>query len=498
MMARMATARRNGRGPTPKRSRSRTNGETVVAKSDVEVLVELREMLAAAGAPDELLRVIEGPGTPEEVMRRIAESGLLPSPEDSLAGLIEFWQPLQDSTDPLEAELAGSQFLGMVRDGGASEADLPLLLQELVAQAEGYGGPAALAMLRALAVVAPTPVRESAAAAADRLVETGLTDPVWGADIGQPKPGRCFGYSDVFGTQETVAITFRYRRKQHALCVLVDHQLGGGVKDCWATDQVDQVLAGYRAQADPELEFHEYEPAEAAAILAAALGKQPCPEQADQVEDVRDNLALLRQRVALLAGAGGSGSRPGTTTVHRLKVGLHGARPPIWRRLEVPSSYTLDKLHQTIQRAFGWQDYHLWVFETPGGEYGTPDPELEHRDAVSSRLRQVAPQPGDRIRYTYDFGDGWRHDIAVEEVFAAEPGVAYPRCVAGRRAGPPEDCGGIWGYHELLEILADPDHPEHRQRLEWLGLSTADDLDPAAFDQAEVNRSLPAKVLVKG
>jgi hypothetical protein len=494
-MSRMAKARRNNHRPG-----SKHNGVAIGAESDVEVLAELRQMLAAAGAPAELLQVLDGPGTPEELLQRVVESGLLPSPEDSVSGLIEFWQPLQDTTDPLDAELAGSQFLGLVREGGASEGDLPVLLQELVAQAEGYGGPAALAMLRALAVMAPQPARVDAAAAADRLVAAGLTDPAWVREIGAPKPGRCFGYTDFLGAQETIVISFRYRRKRHALCVLIDHQLGGGVKDCWPTDQVEQVRAEYKALADPELmELQEYEPAEAYAILTAALGKDPCPEQDDQVEDVRAYLALLRHRVALLAGGGAvPAQRSGTgTTVHRLKIGLRGAKPPIWRRLEVPSSYKLDKLHRTIQLAFGWQDYHLWAFETANGDYGRADPELGHRSAASIRLAQVAPHRGDRIRYTYDFGDGWEHEILVEEVAAAEPGVAYPRCVAGRRACPPEDCGGISGYHELLEILADPSHPEHDERLEWLGLSSAGELDPAAFDEAAVNLALPARVLVK-
>jgi Plasmid pRiA4b ORF-3-like protein len=115
------------------------------------------------------------------------------------------------------------------------------------------------------------------------------------------------------------------------------------------------------------------------------------------------------------------------------------------------------------------------------------------------KLRQTAPRAGDRLRYTYDFGDDWEHDILVEAVTAAEPGAAYPRCITGRRACPPEDCGGIWGYEELLEILGDPGHDEHDERLEWLGLDSADEFDPAAFDLAEVNNDLAglATVLVK-
>ena len=178
------------------------------------------------------------------------------------------------------------------------------------------------------------------------------------------------------------------------------------------------------------------------------------------------------------------------SSVHTIKVALRGARPPIWRRLEVPSSSTLEQLHHIIQNAFGWYNCHLWVFETPLGEYGMTDPELGHRSAASKRLRDVAPRTSCQLRYTYDFGDDWQHDILVEDVKNAEPGTAYPRCITGRRACPPEDCGGIWGYEELVAILSDPEHGEHEERLEWLGLESADEFDPADFDAAEVNTAL--------
>jgi hypothetical protein len=474
--------------------------------SAAEALAELRELLTSAGAPAELLEILDGPGTPEDILQELTDSGLLPSPEDSLGGLVSYFEPLlEDGTDPLQAELAGSQFLGMMRQGGAAAEDLPELLRMLAAQAEEHGGPVALAMLRVLAAVAPPEARMELTAAAERLAATGLTDPPWVRDLGAPIPGRCFGYRDLLGAQETIAITFRYRRERHAFCVLIDHDLGGGVKDCWPTDQVDEVRTEYEALADPDLmEFRDYQPAEAHAILAAALDQPPCPEQPDQVEDVRDYLDLLRHRVTQLADPAAPAPAPReprdgdrVATVHRLKIGLRGAKPPIWRRLEVPSRFTLDDLHGTIQQAFDWEGYHLWVFQTSTGEYGTPDPELGHRSAAAVRLDQVAPGDGDRIRYTYDFGDNWEHEIVVEDILAAEPGVAYPRCLTGRRATPPEDCGGIWGYQYLLEILDDPQHPEHAERLEWLGLASADELDPAAFDHAELNRALPAKVLVR-
>jgi hypothetical protein len=128
-----------------------------------------------------------------------------------------------------------------------------------------------------------------------------------------------------------------------------------------------------------------------------------------------------------------------------------------------------------------------------------PDRELGHRSAAATTLDGVAPRAGDRLGYTYDFGDDWDHDITVEDVRLAEPGLAYPRCVTGRRACPPEDCGGIWGYEELLEILADPHHDEHTDRVQWLGLDSAGEFDPALFSLAQTNEQLArlATVLVK-
>ncbi|MDQ3764892.1 MAG: plasmid pRiA4b ORF-3 family protein [Actinomycetota bacterium] len=180
-----------------------------------------------------------------------------------------------------------------------------------------------------------------------------------------------------------------------------------------------------------------------------------------------------------------------------MKITLRGSTPPIWRRLEVYSSTNLQQLHRTIQQVFGWEGYHMWVFQTPTGEYGVADRELGHRSAASAKLQDVAPGAGDRIRYTYDFGDDWEHDLLIEDVFAAEPGVAYPRCLTGRRACPPEDCGGIWVYQELLEILTDPGHPEHSNRLEWLGLSSTHEFDPTTFDLAEINQNLSKLATVR-
>ena len=180
----------------------------------------------------------------------------------------------------------------------------------------------------------------------------------------------------------------------------------------------------------------------------------------------------------------------GPAPIYRIKVGLRNARPPIWRRLEVPADINLGILHEIIQSAFGWGGHHLHVFETPYGEFGTADAGLDHLPEESVTLEQVAPRAQSKIRYTYDFGDDWEHEILLEKILDPDPAVSYPRCTGGRRAAPPDDCGGIWGYAELLDVLAKPDHPEHQAILDWLGLENAVEFDPAEFDADEVTEAL--------
>ncbi|WP_432977736.1 plasmid pRiA4b ORF-3 family protein [Dactylosporangium sp. CA-233914] len=182
----------------------------------------------------------------------------------------------------------------------------------------------------------------------------------------------------------------------------------------------------------------------------------------------------------------------GPAPVYQLKVSLRGAKPPIWRRLLVPADTSLAGLHATILAAFGWHGGHMHVFETAYGDFGRADRELGHRAEGPVTLEQVAPQLKDKIRYTYDFGDDWVHDIVVEKVLDRDPSTAYPRCTGGKRAAPPDDCGGIWGYENLVEVLADPAHPEHEERLQWLGLADASQFTPDAFDVGAVNRLLSA------
>ena len=177
--------------------------------------------------------------------------------------------------------------------------------------------------------------------------------------------------------------------------------------------------------------------------------------------------------------------------VYQLKITLRGVtKPPVWRRVLVPADITLRNLHDVIQLAMGWEDDHLHMFSTGRQDYGTPGMGLECADDAWVRVSQILAGPGDRLRYTYDFGDDWEHDIVVEKTRPAAPGEAHLSCVAGKGACPPEDCGGAWGYADLKEVLADPAHEGHLDRLEWLGLDTGEDFDPSEFSAADVNTRL--------
>jgi hypothetical protein len=149
----------------------------------------------------------------------------------------------------------------------------------------------------------------------------------------------------------------------------------------------------------------------------------------------------------------------------------------------------LRTLHSIFQLTMGWTDSHLYEFDVHGMHFGEPDPGVGYakfRPAQRTRLDQIAPQAPAEFVYAYDFGDDWRHHVVVERVLPAQADAQYPVCLNGERACPPEDCGGVWGYGELLKILKRPNHPEYAGWLEWLG----GQFDPEAFDVAHVNVGL--------
>jgi pRiA4b ORF-3-like protein len=173
-------------------------------------------------------------------------------------------------------------------------------------------------------------------------------------------------------------------------------------------------------------------------------------------------------------------------SVHQLKVTLRGPRPPIWRRIQVPSDITMEGLHVVLQIAMGWEFEHLHQFIVGPQYIGDASMLDEVQDETTTRLREIAPQKGSRFRYEYDFGDSWEHDILVEAVEPPDPDAIYPVCLTGKRACPPEDCGGVWGYADLIEVMADPNHEEYEERLDWLG----GPLDSEKFDLNKVNEQL--------
>jgi hypothetical protein len=177
----------------------------------------------------------------------------------------------------------------------------------------------------------------------------------------------------------------------------------------------------------------------------------------------------------------------------QVKISLLGvSAPPVWRRLLLPAQIQLDRLHGVIQAAMGWEDHHMHVFADGARRYGLADRELGHQDECKVTLGWLLKRAKDRIRYTYDFGDDWEHEILLEGVLTSAPGVRYPVCVAGKGACPPEDCGGVWGYRDLRGALADPAHERREDILEWLGLQSAAEFDPARFDPEDVNGALGA------
>ncbi len=175
-------------------------------------------------------------------------------------------------------------------------------------------------------------------------------------------------------------------------------------------------------------------------------------------------------------------------SIYQLKITLKDFRPPIWRRVQVKSNITLGKLHQIIQASMGWTNSHLHGFSIGGVEYGEPLPELELeiKNEQKVKLSKVVTGEKQKFFYTYDMGDSWEHEILVEKVLPHDPLVCYPVCITGKRACPPEDCGGVWGYADFLEAITQPDHPEHESMLEWVGGA----FDPDAFILSEVNQLL--------
>lgn len=214
------------------------------------------------------------------------------------------------------------------------------------------------------------------------------------------------------------------------------------------------------------------------------------PETGRHLRAVPTDPEELRSFLDTVAARAGRG--------YRLRIDLDHVVPEVWRRLLVPSTLTLGELHPVLQTVMGWQDTHLhqWLRSDRAGalaryamrasiDDGFADGDRCEDDVT---LDELLAEPGDRLVYEYDFGDGWEHTVvleAVEETAAPAEG----RCLGGERACPPEDCGGEPGYEHLLAVLAEAGHPEHAVLREWLGR----DFRPDVFDRDCVNGALAAR-----
>jgi hypothetical protein len=184
--------------------------------------------------------------------------------------------------------------------------------------------------------------------------------------------------------------------------------------------------------------------------------------------------------------------------VYQFKITLKGIKPPIWRRIQVPETYSFWGLHVAVQDVLGWLDYHLHHFEIINPRTGTieeigiPDEEgwggIKILPGWNRKISKYFSEHSKKAKYIYDYGDDWEHNIQLEKILPRDPDSKYPICIRGKRACPPEDCGGIWGYDELLEIIRNPNHERYEEMQEWVG----DHFDPEHFDINEVKFDDPA------
>jgi hypothetical protein len=277
-----------------------------------------------------------------------------------------------------------------------------------------------------------------------------------------------------------------------------------GIEQCTSADFQAHSERYLRRVRQSHLPLFVSDPTEAAVVVMSVASfvalQQGIPQNHDIVRQVTlDELAAGEKA----ATKGETPSRRKALTkqsqpnsrnhsVYQVKITLKQIRPPIWRRLLVPASLTLQQFHQVIQVAMDrWHGGHLHQFEIDDEYYSEPAPPGEDwgmpmMDTTHVKLLDVLGGENSKLLYTYDFGDNWQHEIVVEKILPLDPQMTYPICLKGKRACPPEDCGGPWGYAELLEILAHPKHPEYRERKAWL----IADFDPESFDLHRINAAL--------
>ena len=438
---------------------------------------------------------------------------------------------IEEPDDAFAAELLAST---MHMLGESDDEFDKVLLDDIIPSLEAGATVGAQAVLLALGTMTAEGVGPAASTAADRQLAAGVPRPGWVTELGQtPRLDACW---QLTAADDMAIVIGKFLRGELSQTfVLINDLVNEGAAEDLAlmdSQDVDEGIEKMRAAARADgidLIVESLDPAEYRRRVETALDIRadqelgyPAFEQIsldDEPEDEPDGPpfevleTLLRTRISTLpvseraavetrgrrsgAEIGVLPSAPdqGPVPGYQLKVTLKGSKPPIWRRLQVPSDLSLAELHHVIQIGFGWDDSHLHAFETRHGRFGQPGFLDGVGDERRVALSQVAAPKG-KISYTYDFGDDWEHDVLVEKTTDPVPAAA---CIGGRRAAPPQDCGGIWGYVFLLDVLADPDHPDHDDQLEWLGLDDPKDLDPDAFDPegitqrlAELRRPRPA------
>ncbi len=180
---------------------------------------------------------------------------------------------------------------------------------------------------------------------------------------------------------------------------------------------------------------------------------------------------------------------------YQIQIALRGSKPKIWRRILVPSDLLLSDFHKIIQTTMGWTNSHLHQFiknQTFYTRRMADDDfweEMDNVDYSKTKISDLLKKEKDRIIYEYDFGDSWEHNIILEKIEENGMNEIIPTCLTGKNNCPPEDCGGIWGYSDMLEILKHPDHEEYEEYVEWLGK----EFDPKYFDKNEINEMLKTK-----
>jgi hypothetical protein len=187
--------------------------------------------------------------------------------------------------------------------------------------------------------------------------------------------------------------------------------------------------------------------------------------------------------------------------IFQFKITLEEIQPIIWRRIQVPAKYSFWDLHIAIQDSMGWFDCHLHAFRHKRThakkiiEIGIPSDEYDDIKIFPSWDEYISDyfsEPGKSSSYLYDFGDSWYHEIVLEGILLKEKEIKYPRCIDGQRACPPEDCGGVPGYENLLMVIRDPNHAEHESMIEWLS-EWYGKYDPESFDRVKIKFDNPKK-----